>query len=238
MSTLSSRFIVATKLGPLWRSMRVKCWRSPARLHRWLSSGSRWMTWLGGGLSARILPSWESAVDIAEGTMPHNPVTGRKPGGNRPGLPESTSRCAASEQESRTLGARHIAAIGKPPTLREPASEGQERYGMETVSARIDGRCERVVAGSGRTGGRVVIHMDEDKAARGLHSGPVDVLRLLIVDEHQMVTEALAARLSAAPGLWIAGCATTSDPRLPEKVRWLRPDVIIIDVEPLGVRGR
>jgi NarL family two-component system response regulator LiaR len=78
------------------------------------------------------------------------------------------------------------------------------------------------------------MHMDKDKVARGLHSGPVDVLRLLIVDEHQMVTEALAARLSVAPGLWIAGCATTSDPRLPEKVRWLRPDVVIIDVEPLG----
>jgi NarL family two-component system response regulator LiaR len=82
------------------------------------------------------------------------------------------------------------------------------------------------------------MHVDEDKVARGLprgvHSGPMDVLRLLIADEHQMVTEALAARLSVAPGLWIAGCATTSDPRLPEKARWLRPDVIIIDVEPFG----
>jgi DNA-binding NarL/FixJ family response regulator len=78
------------------------------------------------------------------------------------------------------------------------------------------------------------MHMDEDKVASGLHSGPVDVLRLLIVDEHQMVSEALAARLSMAPGLWVAGCATTSDPQLPEKVGWLRPDVIIIDVEPLG----
>jgi len=78
------------------------------------------------------------------------------------------------------------------------------------------------------------MHMDEDKVARGLHSGPVDVLRLLIVDEHQMVSEALAGRLSVAPGLWVAGCATTSDPRLPDKAHWLRPDVIIIDVEPLG----
>src|SRR5215471_12463942 len=79
------------------------------------------------------------------------------------------------------------------------------------------------------------MHMDEDKVVCGHHSGPVDVLRLLIIDEHQMVSEALAARLAMAPGIWVAGCATTSDPRLPEKVRWLRPDVIIIDVEPLGL---
>jgi DNA-binding NarL/FixJ family response regulator len=78
------------------------------------------------------------------------------------------------------------------------------------------------------------MHMDEDKLVCGVQGGPVDVLRLLIINEHQMVIEALAARLSVAPGLWVAGCATTNDPRLPEKARWLRPDVIIIDVEPFG----
>ena len=49
-----------------------------------------------------------------------------------------------------------------------------------------------------------------------------------------MVTEALASRLSAAPDLWVAGCCSTDDPQLPEVVRWLRPDVILIEVEPLG----
>lgn len=62
----------------------------------------------------------------------------------------------------------------------------------------------------------------------------MDVLRLLLVDDYQMVTEALASRLSAAPDLWVAGCCRTDDPRLPEIVRWLRPDVILIEVEPLG----
>jgi two-component system, NarL family, response regulator LiaR len=76
--------------------------------------------------------------------------------------------------------------------------------------------------------------MDEGEAVRSLTDDPVGVIRVLVVDEHQMVAEALAARLSAAPGLWVAGCATTSDPRLPEKARWLRPDVIVIDVEPFG----
>src|SRR5260370_8458011 len=66
------------------------------------------------------------------------------------------------------------------------------------------------------------------------HSGLVDVRRLLLVDDYRMVTEALASRLSAAPDLWVAGCCTTDDPQLPEVVRWLRPDVILIEVEPLG----
>jgi DNA-binding NarL/FixJ family response regulator len=49
-----------------------------------------------------------------------------------------------------------------------------------------------------------------------------------------MVTEALASRLSTAPDLWIAGCGTSGDPKLAETVRWLRPDVITIEVESLG----
>lgn len=58
--------------------------------------------------------------------------------------------------------------------------------------------------------------------------------RLLLVDDYRMVTEALASRLSTAPDLWVAGCCSTDDPQLPEVVRWLRPDVILIEVEPLG----
>jgi NarL family two-component system response regulator LiaR len=60
------------------------------------------------------------------------------------------------------------------------------------------------------------------------------VRRLLLVDDYRMVTEALASRLSIAPDLWVAGCCSTDDPQLPEVVRWLRPDVILIEVEPLG----
>ena len=63
----------------------------------------------------------------------------------------------------------------------------------------------------------------------------MDVLRLVLVDDYRMVTEALASRLSSAPDLWVAGCCQTDDPRLPEVVRWLRPDIVLIDVEPLGI---
>jgi NarL family two-component system response regulator LiaR len=74
---------------------------------------------------------------------------------------------------------------------------------------------------------------------RTIGAGPgkvrgMEVLRLVLVDDYRMVTEALASRLSAAPDLWVAGCSQTDDPRLPEIIRWLRPDIVLIDVEPLG----
>src|SRR5215469_5844616 len=84
------------------------------------------------------------------------------------------------------------------------------------------------------SGRGILIHLYEDKATSLPHSGLVDVRRLLLVDDYRMVSEALASRLSAAPDLWVAGCCTTDDPQLPEVVRWLRPDVILIEVEPLG----
>jgi two-component system, NarL family, response regulator LiaR len=62
----------------------------------------------------------------------------------------------------------------------------------------------------------------------------MEVLRLVLVDDYRMVTEAMAARLSASPDLWVAGCSQTDDPRLPEIIRWLRPDIVLIDVQPLG----
>jgi two-component system, NarL family, response regulator LiaR len=62
----------------------------------------------------------------------------------------------------------------------------------------------------------------------------MELLRIVLVDDYRMVTEALAARLAAAPDLWVAGCSQTDDPRLPEVIRWLRPDLVLIDVEPLG----
>ena len=55
-----------------------------------------------------------------------------------------------------------------------------------------------------------------------------------LVDDHLMVTEALASRLSTAMDLWVAGRCTTADPNLLDIVRGLRPDVITIEVEPLG----
>src|ERR1039457_2385303 len=80
----------------------------------------------------------------------------------------------------------------------------------------------------------VVMHLDEDAVMSTVQSEPMNPVRLLLVDDPLMVTEALASRLSAAMDLWVAGRCTTADPNLLDIVRGLRPDVITIEVEPLG----
>lgn len=67
-----------------------------------------------------------------------------------------------------------------------------------------------------------------------VQSGRMNPVRLLLVDDHLMVTEALAARFSAAMEIWVAGRCATTDPSLLDIVRGVRPDVITIEVEPLG----
>jgi DNA-binding NarL/FixJ family response regulator/peptidoglycan/xylan/chitin deacetylase (PgdA/CDA1 family) len=81
----------------------------------------------------------------------------------------------------------------------------------------------------------ILIHLYEDEASIPVQGWLADTRRLLLVDDFRMVTQAFASRLSAARGLWVAGCCTRDDPRLPDVVGWLRPDVIVIEVEPLGV---
>jgi len=78
------------------------------------------------------------------------------------------------------------------------------------------------------------MQMDEDTRTAARHSERMDVLRVLLVDDHTMVAEALAARLSVAPDLWVAGRCATGDPNLADIVRRARPDVVAIEVEPLG----
>ncbi len=90
------------------------------------------------------------------------------------------------------------------------------------------------VADSRRSHENAVMHLDEDIPAATVHSGSVDVVRLLLVDDHLMVTEALASRLSAALDFWVAGRCAASDPSLIDIVRGLRPDVITIEIEPLA----
>ena len=81
---------------------------------------------------------------------------------------------------------------------------------------------------------RLVMYLGEDGPVAAVHSQLMDPVRILLVDDHLMVTEALASRLSAAMDLWVAGRCTTADPNLLDIVRGLRPDVITIEVEPLG----
>jgi two-component system nitrate/nitrite response regulator NarL len=59
---------------------------------------------------------------------------------------------------------------------------------------------------------------------------PVTYLRVLLIDPHAMLTDALTVQLSTADDLWVVGAATPDDPRLVEIVRTLRPDVITTEI--------
>ncbi|MQA07575.1 MAG: response regulator [Pseudonocardiaceae bacterium] len=63
-------------------------------------------------------------------------------------------------------------------------------------------------------------------------------VRTFLVDDHLMLTEALATTLSAAPDIWIVGKAATNDPALVDSVVRQNPDVVIIDLDAPGVRGK
>ncbi|GAB3277963.1 LuxR C-terminal-related transcriptional regulator [Parasphingorhabdus pacifica] len=78
------------------------------------------------------------------------------------------------------------------------------------------------------------MQLDEDNAQVLGHGGAVDVLRLLMVDDHVMLTEALSKRFSEIPDLWVVGRCATADKRLPGIAGRLRPDLVTVDVEQLG----
>ena len=81
---------------------------------------------------------------------------------------------------------------------------------------------------------KALMHLHDDTAVLGGQSRQMSPLRLLLVDDHLMVTEALASRLSSAPDLWVAGRCTTAEPNLLDIVRGVRPDIITVEAEPLG----
>jgi two-component system, NarL family, response regulator LiaR len=75
---------------------------------------------------------------------------------------------------------------------------------------------------------------DQDTGRRARQGARVTFVRVLLIDDHRMLTDALAARLSAATDIWVVGSATTDDPRLRELIPALRPDVIITEVGPVA----
>jgi two-component system, NarL family, response regulator LiaR len=62
----------------------------------------------------------------------------------------------------------------------------------------------------------------------------VDIRRIVVVDDHEMFTEALAVSLSAEQDLRVVGRSTPNDPRLPDRLARLRPDVVTVDAAPAG----
>jgi two-component system, NarL family, response regulator LiaR len=78
------------------------------------------------------------------------------------------------------------------------------------------------------------MRMDEQAQSQWRQGGDMNPIRLLLADDHLMITEALASRLSAVPGIWVAGRCAATDPNLFAIVNGVRPDVIAIEAEPFG----
>jgi two-component system, NarL family, response regulator LiaR len=78
------------------------------------------------------------------------------------------------------------------------------------------------------------MHLDEHALAQSRQAGGMNPIRLLLADDHLMITEALASRLSAAPDIWVAGRCAATDPNLFAIVSGVRPDVIAMEAEPFG----
>ncbi len=78
------------------------------------------------------------------------------------------------------------------------------------------------------------MRLNEDKSGGQRHTVAMTVLRLLMVDDHLMLTEALSAHLATCPDLRVVGRCGTSDPGVTEVVERLRPDVITLEVQPAG----
>lgn len=60
---------------------------------------------------------------------------------------------------------------------------------------------------------------------------------MFFVDDHQVLTEALATLLSGDPELSVVGCATSCDPQLARALAHARPDVITVEVAAAGTES-
>lgn len=61
--------------------------------------------------------------------------------------------------------------------------------------------------------------------------------RIVLVDDHRMVTDAVAVWLAAEPDLLVVDRCPVADPDLLGRVAAARPDVVVVDVEPRGGRA-
>jgi two-component system, NarL family, response regulator LiaR len=78
--------------------------------------------------------------------------------------------------------------------------------------------------------GNAVMHRDERDRAQSRHAGAMNPIRLMLADDHAMITEALASR-RAPPYMWVAALGAATDPNLFAIVKGVRPDVIAIEAE-------
>ncbi len=65
----------------------------------------------------------------------------------------------------------------------------------------------------------------------------VELIRVLLVDDHEMLTEGLASRLSTVADLWVLGRLTTEELDRAALDSQLRPDVITVEISSARITG-
>jgi len=78
------------------------------------------------------------------------------------------------------------------------------------------------------------MRLDKVRRLRSGHVWMVSLVRVFLVDDHHMLTEALAARLADAPDVWVVGRGAAGDSNLAATISRSRPDVITVEVESNG----
>jgi two-component system nitrate/nitrite response regulator NarL len=78
------------------------------------------------------------------------------------------------------------------------------------------------------------MRVPEDSADLRRHGEAMSTIRVLVVDDQQMMGELLASGLAGSCDFWVLGRYRTDDPRLRDAVGSWRPDVITLDAGPLG----
>lgn len=77
-----------------------------------------------------------------------------------------------------------------------------------------------------------LVHLGEDNRGRNGQGERVSPLRAFLVDDQELLAEALAARLSGVPDVLVTGHAATAAPFLTETVARTRPHVLTVEVQP------
>jgi DNA-binding NarL/FixJ family response regulator len=83
----------------------------------------------------------------------------------------------------------------------------------------------------------MVAQKKEDATPAKGHSQRVRFVRVFLVDDHQMLTDALAARLSMVSDIWVVGKATPTDNGLIDTIAQQRPDVLVVELARVGLRA-
>jgi len=78
----------------------------------------------------------------------------------------------------------------------------------------------------------------DDFGASEAHLEDMALVRIFLVDDHEMLRDALAARLSLAPGVCVVGGAAVNDPLLLRRIGVLRPDVVTVEIGHCGTDPR